>query len=328
MRRFPKVPVILASMMLSVVAVAASAEQARPRSAPPSDSRSSSSQGSGGKGSSSSSSDRGSSNVQRRETSPAPQAPRNDTRNDTRTSSSQRSTDSRTAPSRNNDSRTNSVRPNDNRSSSDARSNTRTFDSRSSGREVAPQRQAVPAPRDRYMDLNRNGRDDRYEGRSNDGNYRYGGFGYGSSYRDDYYSSSYRYGSSRMIIAPRDYRRFSSSWFSFRPLERLLVGLTRGYPVAFPTWYDPYVVGSNYARPTMAYGGVTFDVDPQGAELWIDGERVGLVSDYSSYEPPLTLIAGRHHVELTGRNYRSIEFDITVVPGQVIPYQGTLPYVR
>lgn len=319
MRRFPSVLVMVASVAISAIAVQAQAGQARQRSAPPSDSRQSS-QGSRGKDAGSSSSDRGASSSQRREVAPAPQAPRNDSRSN----SSARSNDSRSnsSSSRNNSS-------NDSRSSFDSRSNNdgRSFDSRSSGRTVAPQRQAVPAPRDRYIDLNRNGRDDRSESRYSNSS-RYDSRDY-RDYRDDRYTPSYRYGGSRIIIAPREYRRFSSSWFSFRPFERLLVGLTRGYPVAFPSWYDPYVVGTpGYARPTMAYGGVSFDVEPRDAELWVDGEYVGLASDYTSYDPPLTLIAGRHHVELTGRNYRAIEFDITVLSGQVIPYQGTLPYVR
>jgi hypothetical protein len=152
-------------------------------------------------------------------------------------------------------------------------------------------------------------------------------YDYGSSSRD--YAPSYRYSDRRIVIAPRQPRRFTSSWFSFRPQTRMSFGLTLGYPVDFPTWYDPYMVGTaDYARPYMPYGGVTFDVEPRDAELWVDGEYVGRVSDFTSYDPPLTLVAGRHHIELGSRSFRSIEFDITVVAGQVIPYQGTLPYVR
>jgi len=356
--------------MVGMLAVAgqASAGQERQRSAPPSRGSSgagqSSSQGSG----KSTQSDRGNSQSQsqRREsaapsrpqqTAPsrpqqsAPSTSRNDSRgnndaranNNSRPSTSTRGGDNRTTfDSRNNSSRNNDVRGNDSRTFGSGRNDSRNNnDSRYDSRSV-PQRQAIPAQRDRYVDLNRNGRDDRYDNRSSgiggflgallgsgrDGRYsqRYTPrYGYSSSYR----YNDYRYGSSRIYIAPRNYTRFSSSWFSFRPYSRLSVGLTMGYPVLFPTWYDPYVVGSkSYTRPSMPYGGVSFDVEPRDADLWVDGEYMGPVSDYTSYDPPLTLVAGRHHIELALNDDRALEFDITVVAGQVIPYQGTIPYIR
>ena len=316
MRRFPKSLMVAMSLAMCVVAGQASAGQGRQRSAPPS----SSSRGSSSQGSQPSQSDRGRSQAQsERREAPAPQS------------------------SRNNDARSNSSRGNDNRDSG-------RYDNRNAApqRQAESQRQAVPAPRDRYTDVNRNGRDDRNENRGGSflggllngllGNdrydsRRYGSYGYDTSRYDngryDSYAPNYRYSGSRVIIAPREPMRFSRSWFSFRPQIRLGVGLTMGYPIDFPTWYDPYMVGTpGYVRPYMPYGGVSFDVEPRDAELWVDGEYIGRVSDYTSYDPPLTLVAGRHRVELTGRNYQSIAFDITVVAGQVIPYQGTLPYYR
>ncbi len=352
MRRFLSSPVLAASVvMVGMLAVAgqASAGQERQRSAPPSRGSSGGGQSSGKDSGQSTQSDRGSSQSQsqRRESAApsrpqqsapsrpqqsAPSTSRNDSRNNSSRNNDVRSNDSRST-ARGNDSRTfSSGRSNDSRSNNDSR-----YDSRS-----VPQRQAIPAPRDRYVDLNRNGRDDRYDNRSGgiggflgallgsgrDGRYsqRYTPrYGYSSSYRYD----DYRYGSSRIYIAPRNYTRFSSSWFSFRPYSRLSVGLTMGYPVMFPTWYDPYVVGSkSYTRPSMPYGGVSFDVEPRDADLWVDGEYMGPVSDYTSYDPPLTLVAGRHHIELALNDDRALEFDITVVAGQVIPYQGTIPYIR
>ena len=318
MRRFPNTLMVAMSLAMCVVAGQASAGQGRQRSAPPS----SSPRGSSSQGSQSSQSDRGRSQAQtQRRDTPAPQsqAPQS---------------------SRNNDARSYAPRGNDTRDA--GRYNNRGYDSRDNSRNV-PQR-AVPAPRDRYVDLNRNGRDDRNDNRndSRGGSFLGGLIGgllgtdrydrsYSSydSYGYDSYAPNYRYGGSRIIIAPRQPQRFSRSWFSFRPQTRLSVGLTMGYPIDFPSWYDPYMVGTpGYARPYMPYGGVSFDVEPRDAELWVDGEYIGRVSDYTSYDPPLTLVAGRHHVELTGRNYQSVAFDITVVAGQVIPYQGTLPYYR
>lgn len=288
----------LIAASLTVGSILPVAAQERPRSAPPSRG-SSSGESKGGSATSGSNQNRGGERqADRREAGPSQsQAPRNDSR--TFSGPSRPSGDSRTQ-ARSNDSRGNDVRRND----------TRESDRRVTESRNAPVRQAVPAPRDRF--------DNRYDRRDDDRgrtNYRY--------------DNSYRYSSSRIIIAPRERVRFTRSWFNFRPWYRLDVGLLVGYALDFPSWYDPYIVGQpGYVRPYMPYGGVTFDIEPRDAELWVDGEYVGRASDYSPYDPPLTLVAGRHHIELTGRYYRSLDFEITVQPGQVIPYQGTLPYVR
>ena len=56
----------------------------------------------------------------------------------------------------------------------------------------------------------------------------------------------------------------------------------------------------------------------------MEGQYVGLVSAFSPTEQPLTLAPGRHHVEIRLVGYQTMTFDAEVVPGQVVPYQGTL----
>jgi len=48
------------------------------------------------------------------------------------------------------------------------------------------------------------------------------------------------------------------------------------------------------------------------------------VGQFTSTTQPLGLAAGRHHVQISAVGYRTMEFDVDVVAGQVIPYQGTL----
>jgi hypothetical protein len=36
------------------------------------------------------------------------------------------------------------------------------------------------------------------------------------------------------------------------------------------------------------------------------------------------LAAGRHRIEIRATGYKSMDFDVDIVEGQVIPYQGTL----
>ncbi|TAK13117.1 MAG: hypothetical protein EPO35_10675 [Acidobacteria bacterium] len=316
MRPFRRSLIVLTSLALLPVAGVASAGQARPRSAPPAQGSSSSGSGSSqGSSSSSSSSQQGRSGTQaqRREAPPPPQVsqPQAQTPREQGRETARQNNDDR----RNNNANDNSR--NDNNSD----------------------RRAIPAPRDRYIDLNRDGRNDnrdstilgpqdrrdlerRYNDRDRyDGRYE--------RYDSRYSNYSYRYNGPRIVFAPREPMRFNRPWFSFRTLVRLPFGLTLGVATPFPSWYRPYIVGrSGYVSPYMPYGGVTFDIEPRDAELWIDGEYIGRASDYSYYDPPLTLVAGLHEVELRSRYSRPLVFEITVIAGQVIPYQGTLPYYR
>ena len=36
------------------------------------------------------------------------------------------------------------------------------------------------------------------------------------------------------------------------------------------------------------------------------------------------LPAGHHHVEIRANGYQTMSFDVDIVAGQVIPYQGTM----
>jgi hypothetical protein len=61
------------------------------------------------------------------------------------------------------------------------------------------------------------------------------------------------------------------------------------------------------------------------AAVFVDGQYVGTAWDFSPEQMPLTLVAGVHHIDLRANGFLTASFDITVVGGQVIPYQGTLP---
>jgi hypothetical protein len=71
-------------------------------------------------------------------------------------------------------------------------------------------------------------------------------------------------------------------------------------------------------------GGVSFDVTPASAELFVDGTLVGTVGEFTPTTQPLGLAAGRHHIEVRAPGYHTLNFDVDIVAGQVIPYQGTL----
>ena len=161
----------------------------------------------------------------------------------------------------------------------------------------------------------------------------------------------------------RPYYSYYRPYYTFRPYVSLGFGFYAGYPVGYPYYSYPayaYPYPYPYSYPTYAYpqaapyqdpnayqsvppeyppqpqgslgvtpgqtneGGLSFEVTPGDAQLFIDGSFVGTVGSFSPTSRPLTLSAGRHHVEIRAPGYRSMTFDADVVAGQVLPYQGTL----
>jgi hypothetical protein len=182
-------------------------------------------------------------------------------------------------------------------------------------------------------------------------NYRsggtYGSYGPSRSY-DSYRGPSYNsYGRATPSYGPSHGRYsvrpqlFERPFYSFRPRFSLGFGIFVGYPIAYPfSYYDPYGyynfrigIQPGYRTYSSGWyndnvGGIAFDIDPYDAAVFIDGEYVGLAGDFSSTRMPLTVSAGRHHIDLRADGFMTVSFDITVVPGQVIPYEGTMPFGR
>jgi hypothetical protein len=71
-------------------------------------------------------------------------------------------------------------------------------------------------------------------------------------------------------------------------------------------------------------GGVSFEITPSTAEIFIDGRRAGTVGQFTPSSQPLGLASGRHRVEIRAPGYKTMDVDVDIVAGQVIPYQGTL----
>jgi hypothetical protein len=129
--------------------------------------------------------------------------------------------------------------------------------------------------------------------------------------------------------------------YSFRPRFRIGLGIYLGYPVPYPA-YDPYAYSApvygypgpepGYPAPgtvtaapgSTAYGGVSLEISPATATVDVDGNYAGVVADFSDPSRPLSLVAGRHHVQLQAPGYAPMGFDVDVVAGQVIPYRGEL----
>ena len=83
-------------------------------------------------------------------------------------------------------------------------------------------------------------------------------------------------------------------------------------------------IGVGPGNPERSSGGISFEITPGNAQVYVEGQYVGLVSAFSPTSQPLTLAPGRHHVEIRLVGYQTMTFDAEVVAGQVVPYQGTL----
>jgi len=127
---------------------------------------------------------------------------------------------------------------------------------------------------------------------------------------------------------------YSRPYYSFRPRVSIGFGLWLGYPVGYP--YYSYGYGSpayGYAPSAIgitvgaAYGGISFEINPYDAVIEVDGEYVGTAGDFGPSAQPLTLPVGLHRIRLDARGYQTIVSDVTVLPGQVIPFRGSMvPY--
>jgi hypothetical protein len=125
------------------------------------------------------------------------------------------------------------------------------------------------------------------------------------------------------------------AWPWFRPHFHIGFGVYLGYPVAYPYPY-PYAypvpapaygypaAPSVSVAPGTAYGGVSFQITPDDAEVYVDGNDVGTVGTFYDPEHPLTLAAGPHRIEIAEDGYQTLTFDVNVQSGQIIPYQGAL----
>ena len=134
------------------------------------------------------------------------------------------------------------------------------------------------------------------------------------------YRPTYRY-----VASPR----FARSYFTFRPRLNIGFGLWLGYGVPYPYTYvrsyAPRVYGSmGVVRGVSIYGGVTFNLSPYDALVFVDGQYVGRVDDFSPVAPPLTLTPGLHRIEVQADGYQPMAWDVEIAPGQVIPYQGAM----
>jgi hypothetical protein len=119
--------------------------------------------------------------------------------------------------------------------------------------------------------------------------------------------------------------------YLFRPRLHLNFGIWLGYTVPFAYTYPVPVYGYYAPRESVivgpgstVYGGVSLEITPDDGFVYVDGTYAGLVRDFDGTDQPLTLTGGMHHLEVQAPGYETMTMDVSVQPGQLIPYRGEM----
>ncbi len=157
---------------------------------------------------------------------------------------------------------------------------------------------------------------------------------------DDQRGYAYRARREERQVAPYRPYYYPRPYYAFRRRSPIGFGIWLGYPVPYPYYGYPYpytAPESGYAYPPpppdsinvtpgQDYGGISFDIVPDNAAIYVDGQYAGIVGDFTPNTQPLTLLPGTHRIEVDAQGYQPIVFDANVPAGQVLPYQGQPGY--
>lgn len=87
-------------------------------------------------------------------------------------------------------------------------------------------------------------------------------------------------------------------------------------------WGDPWLYGWSattvYPTPGAQYGAIDFDVSPERAEIYVDGELVGTADDLDGFPDFLWLDKGTYDVVVYLPGYRTIARQISIYPGLIV----------
>jgi len=156
------------------------------------------------------------------------------------------------------------------------------------------------------------------------------GYAYGYGHHRGYYGPP-RYvapgwrGTGYVVMTPRyisPYILGYGVWqpYYYRPSIGLGVyyGADGLYPFGAvpPAYYDP--------APTAVYGGLRITDAPRDAQVFADGNYVGIVDDFDGASQHLNLEPGQHRIEVHAPGLTPIAFDVVVEPGRTITLRAEI----
>jgi len=155
----------------------------------------------------------------------------------------------------------------------------------------------------------------------------YGGRGRGGVRGYTPYTGRYRSGGHHIY----------GSYFYFPGYSTFNIGFGVGFGSSYGYGYNPYwngYYGHSYGYSPYVYGGydqrnyytgsLRLKVKPRFGEVLVDGYYVGLVNDYDGIFQRLRLEEGPHHIEIYEPGFEPLEFDVLILPGETITYEGYL----
>lgn len=86
------------------------------------------------------------------------------------------------------------------------------------------------------------------------------------------------------------------------------------YPHGYYPGYPPYPEGY-YAAPTIGY--IKTDVQPDEAEVYVDGKKVGIADDYDGWPSYLKITPGKHQLIFKLQGYDDLTLDLDVAAGRL-----------
>ena len=126
------------------------------------------------------------------------------------------------------------------------------------------------------------------------------------------------------------------SYFYFPGYSTFSLGVAVGSGLRYydpywnPYWYGYYGHRYGYAawdwgaRYDYYTGSLRLKVRPRFAEVYVDGYYAGQVDNYDGIFQRLRLEEGPHHIEIRHPGYVPQEFEVMILPGETITYEGVL----
>lgn len=127
------------------------------------------------------------------------------------------------------------------------------------------------------------------------------------------------------------------SYFYFPGYSTFGLGFAVGSGLRYydPYWYGYYGHRYGYSAwdwgPRYRYygyydytGSLRLKVRPRFAEVYVDGYYTGQVDDYDGVFQRLRLEEGAYHIEIRYPGHAPLEFEVMILPGETITYEGYL----
>ena len=117
------------------------------------------------------------------------------------------------------------------------------------------------------------------------------------------------------------YRDYASDYGNFAYHYRGFAPRYRDYARDYGEFAYDYQPESSYRLPETPKGHVSIDVLPTSAQVFVDGQYVGLSYELGS---GFTLEVGPHRLEFRADDYEPVSLDTTIEAGRAVTYEGTL----